>query len=494
MSISRRGFLGTGVLTAAGAAAAGTLGARPAGAATDSADVVVVGAGLAGLTAARALSAAGASVIVLEANDRVGGRVLNHPIDKNGHVAEAGGEFVGPTQDRIIALAQAVGVPTFDAYDTGNDVYVNRSVRMMYADQPPTGTAPPDPLLLPDLLLLTSEIDAMAKKIPVAAPWTYAQATQLDSITLETWVRQHATNPGYTLPVLAAATRALWGAEPRDVSMLYAAAYVAAAGNETTPGTFERLLDVKGGAQQSRFVGGSGLIPQRVAAALGSRVRLGQPVRLIEQSSSGVVVVADSLTVTGAHAVVALPPPMAARIRYTPQLPAPRDRLTQRCFMGALMKVEAVYATPFWRASGLTGQFLTTSGPVGYGFDNSPADGALGVLAGFVGGDANVEYAAMSPAERQTAVLNQYASVLGDKRFLSPVGYFDKNWIDESYIRGGPTGLFGPGALVAYGTALRAPVGRLHWAGTETSLYWSGYMDGAVRSGERVAQEILATP
>jgi monoamine oxidase len=382
-------------------------------------------------------------------------------------------------------------VKTFDAYDTGNNVYRNGLVTMKYADRPPTGTAPPDPVLLPDLLLLVSEIDSLAAKIPVEAPWTYAHAADLDSITLETWVRQHATNPGYVMPVLAAATRALWGAEPRDVSMLYAAAYVAGAGNSSTPGTFERLLDVKGGAQQSRFVGGSQLVPLRVAKALGSRVRLGQPVRLISQTASGVRVSTDSLAVTGQRVIVAVPPPMAARIRYAPQLPATRDRLTQRCFMGALMKVEAVYETPFWRGSGLTGQFLTTTGPVGYGFDNSPADGKLGVLAGFVGGDANVHYAAMSPTARRAAVLQQYADVLGDKRFLSPIGYFDKNWIDEPYLRGGPTGLFGPGALVAYGPSLRAPVGRIHWAGTETSDYWTGYMDGAVRSGERAAQEVL---
>ena len=494
MTLSRRGFLGTGALAAAGVTAgvtaAGSLGSRAAGAATG-ADLIVVGAGLAGLTAARDLVAAGRSVVVLEANDRVGGRVLNHPIDARGHVAEAGGEFAGPTQDRILALARAVGVATFDAYDTGKNVYVNGLLRMKYADNPPTGTAPPDPLLLPDLLLLITEIDNLAAKMPVGRPWEYPQATQLDSVTLETWVRQHATNPNYVLPVLAAATRALWGAEPRDVSMLYAAAYVAGAGDASTPGTFERLLDVKGGAQQSRFVGGSGLITQRVAQSLGSRVRLNQPVRQIEQEAGGVRVTTDTLTVTGSRVVVAVPPPLAARIRYTPQLPAARDRLTQRCFMGALMKVEAVYATPFWRAAGLTGQFLTPTGPVGYGFDNSPPDGSLGVLAGFVGGDANVHYSAMSAADRRSAVLQQYATVLGDKRFLSPVGYFDKDWIDEPFVRGGPTGLFGPGALVAYGPALRTPVGRIHWAGTETSDYWAGYMDGAVRSGERVAREVL---
>jgi monoamine oxidase len=156
------------------------------------------------------------------------------------------------------------------------------------------------------------------------------------------------------------------------------------------------------------------------------------------------------------------------------------------------MKAEAVYPTPFWRDKGLTGQFLTTSGPVGYAFDNSPPDGSLGVLAGFVGGAQNLIYGPMSPAARRTAVLNEYASMFGDSRFLSPVEYFDMDWTVEEWSRGGPTALFGTGTLLAFGHALREPSGRIHWAGTETSDYWQGYMDGAVRSGERAAAEVLA--
>jgi monoamine oxidase len=459
-------------------------------------DVAVVGAGLAGLTTARNLVAAGKSVIVLEARNRVGGRTLNHPIG-GGHIAEAGGEFIGPTQDRIAALANTVGVNTFDAYDTGNNIYLNGASRLSYSDTGVagglTGTAPPDPLLLPDLLLLSQQLDSDAAKLDPAAPWSYAGASAWDAMTLETWVRQHATNPAYVLPVLAAATRALWGCEPPDVSYLYAAAYVAAAGNATTPGTFERLLNVRNGAQQSRFVGGSQLVSQQVADALGAnRVKLNAPVRKISQTSSGVTVVADGYTVSARRVVVAIPPALTARIAYDPMLPADRDMITQRVPMGALMKVEAVYPTPFWRANNLTGQFLTTSEPVGYAFDNSPPDASLGVLAGFVGGDANRSCAGMATAQRRAAVLNQYATVFQDDRFLTPIDYFDFNWVEEPWTRGGPTGLFGPGTLIEYGRALRTPVGRIHWAGTETSDYWQGYMDGAVRSGERATHEVLA--
>lgn len=488
---SRRAFL-TG---SAAVAAAATLPAWSARAdpplPTVTADVAVVGGGLAGLTTARALVAAGRSVVVLEARDRVGGRTLNHDIG-GGRIAEAGGEFVGPTQDRITALAQAVGVATFDAYDTGNNIYRNGLIDLAYSDTGPLGTAPPDPLLLADIVQLTQRIDQLAATIPVTQPWTVPDAREWDGMTLESWVRANSVNSSGILGLLAPFTEALFGGEPRDVSFLFTLTYVAAAGNATTTGTMERLFNVRGGAQQSRFVGGSQLIAQRVAQALGSRVRLGSPVRRITQDDSGVVVESDAVSVSAARVVVAVPPALAARIDYEPLLPPARDLLTQRLGMGALMKVEAVYPTPFWRDKGLTGQFLTTSGPVGYAFDNSPPDGSLGVLAGFVGGMQNLTYGPMDPGARRAAVLQQYATVFKDPRFLTPSDYFDMDWTREQWSRGGPTALFAPGALVEFGPALRAPVGRVHWAGTETADYWQGYMDGAVRSGERVAAEVLA--
>jgi monoamine oxidase len=219
---------------------------------------------------------------------------------------------------------------------------------------------------------------------------------------------------------------------------------------------------------------------------------LDAPVRSVTQTGTGVTVVSDALTATAKRAVVAVPPPLAARIDYAPLLPAARDLLLQRLAMGALMKVEAVYETPFWRKAGLTGQFLTVGGPVGYSFDNSPPDGSPGVMAGFVGGAQNLKWGPRPADERRTAVLAQFARVFGDKRFLSPLDYFDLDWTAERWSRGGPTAIAGPGTLSQYGPALRAPAGRIHWAGTETSDYWQGYMDGAVRSGERVAKEIAA--
>jgi monoamine oxidase len=490
---SRRAFLtGTAGAAAALALPPVTSAATPAESpSTADADVVVVGAGLAGLTAARRLVAAGHSVAVLEARDRVGGRTLNHDLG-GGKVAEAGGEFVGPTQTRIAALADEVGVGTFDAYDSGNDVYVNGLIHLRYSDTGLLGTAPPDPLLLVDIITLSQQIDQLAATFPVAAPWTAPNAARYDSETLETWVRANSLNGDGIVALLRPFTEALVGAEPGDVSFLFVLAYVAAAGDATHPGTFERLFNVRGGAQQSRLIGGSQIVAQKVAADLGARVHLSTPVRTISQTPTGVTVAGDAMTVSARHVVVAVPPALAARIDYAPVLPAARDLLTQRLAMGALMKVEAVYPTPFWRAAKLTGQFLTVGGPVGYSFDNSPPDGTPGVLAGFVGGTQNQIWGPKPLAERRAAVLAQYARVFGDDRFLTPSEYFEMDWTQEPWSRGGPTAVAGPGTLTSYGPALRAPVGRIHWAGTETSDYWPGYMDGAVRSGERVAAEVAA--
>jgi len=493
VTTSRRAFL-AGTAGGAGVLAIG-VGAQPAGAAALTADVVVVGAGLAGLTTARRLVAAGKSVIVLEARDRVGGRTLNHAIG-GGKIAEAGGEFVGPTQDRILALASEVGVGTFDAYDTGKNVYVRGSTRLLYSDTgllgSVLGTAPPDPALLLDIATLTLQIDAAAKKVDPAKPWLAPNAVVNDAMTLETWVRQHSVNASGILQLLAPFLEALLGAEPGDVSYLATLAYVAGAGNAQTPGTLERLFNVRGGAQQSRIVGGSQIIAQKVAQALGARVVLNAPVRRITQNATGVVVEADGTTVTAAQVVVAIPPALTSRIDFDPLLPAQRDLLSQRMPMGALMKVEAIYPTPFWRSAGLTGQFLTVGGPVGYAFDNSPPDGSPGVLAGFVGGTQNLTWGSKTPADRRAGVLAQFARIFKDNRFLSPTDYFDMDWTQEEWTRGAPTAVLGPGVLTKFGTWIRQPVGRLHWAGTETADFWSGYMDGAVRSGERAAAEVLA--
>ncbi len=496
-SVSRRGLL-TG---AAGLAVAGTaLGLGDATAAPRTAaagasrkrrqvDVVVVGAGLAGLSAALRLHEAGKSVVVVEARGRVGGRTYNHELGHGNH-GDMGGTWIGPTQTAIAALAKKMGVHAFNQPDHGKQVYYDGTQRATYKDTSPLGTAPPDPSITPDVVAIVEEIDQMATSVPVARPWDAPNAAEWDRQTLDTWLRQNTTN-NKTLEVASAAFEALLGCEAREVSLLFAVAYVAQATDGSKPGTFERLIDTRGGAQAQRFVEGSQEISIRMAKRLGHRVVLRAPARRIEQDRHGVTVHTDRGTFHGRYAVVAIPPTLAGRIDYSPHLPAHRDQLTQRLPQGALIKAEAYYDKPWWRDLGLTGAAVSTVGPAKTTFDVSPKDGSIGGLLGFVGGDEARAFTG-KPEKLKRAVLKNFATLMADKRALQPTRFVVKDWTTEAWTRGCPVAIAGPGVLSEYGPAITAPVGRIHWAGTETASYWHGYMDGAVRSGDRAADEVRA--
>jgi monoamine oxidase len=452
------------------------------------ADVVVVGAGLAGLTAARELRKAGKSVVVLEARDRVGGRVLNKDLG-DGKVSERGGTFVGPTQDHIIDLGKSYGVELFPTYNEGDNVYLSGGSKMTFSDTGPTGTAPPDPAILADLALVVTDLDNKSLEVPVDAPWTAARAAEYDGQTLESYINANSVSPQFK-KVVPAATRPIFGAEPREISLLFTLFYIAASGNETTAGTFERNFNTRAGAQESRFVGGSAVITDRMARDLGRRVILRSPVRRIQQGRKGVRVFSDRAVVDAKHVIVAIPPTLAGRIDYRPNLPSDRDALTQRLPQGRLIKAAAVYDKPFWRDQGLTGQALSTDTFVSATFDDSPEDGSPGVVFGFIGGDKAREFKKLSKTAKRETVLGEFAQFFGDQA-RGAKGFFLTAWTEETWSRGCPVGVYAPGTMLAYGDQIRRPVGRIHWAGTETSTYWNGYMDGAVRSGERAAAEVV---
>ena len=439
---------------------------------------VVVGAGLAGLTAARRLVDAGDDVVVVEARERVGGRTLNHTF-ADGTVVEVGGQWIGPTQRRMERLANELGLETFPTYDQGEHLLRFGSSQARYR-----GTIPPiNPLVIADMAQAQARFDRMARRVPLETPWAATHADEWDTQTFETWIRRNAFT-AKARALLRLYSAAVFAAEPGDFSLLHALFYTHSGGG------IDMLAGTHGGAQQDRFVGGSQLVALGLAEQLADRVHLGTPVRRIEQRDDRVLVLGDGRLVVANRVIVAIPPTLAGRIIYDPPLPAFRDQLLQRLPAGSVIKCNVVYDTPFWRHDGLTGQATGDRGPVKVTFDNSPPSGAPGILLAFLEGGAARKLGRGSPAERRDAVIGSLVEFFGP-RARTPVEYVELDWSAEEWTRGCYGAHFPTGVWTQYGKALREPVGRIHWAGAELATVWAGYMDGAVQSGERAAAEVL---
>jgi monoamine oxidase len=322
------------------------------------------------------------------------------------------------------------------------------------------------------------KLKRLIKRVSVETPWDGEDAERLDEQSFATWIRG-AARTKTAREAIATACRAVFSVEPADVSLLHVLFYAASAGG------WDDLLETEGGAQQDRLAGGTQLLSIRMAEELEERVELATPVRSIRADEDGVAV-GD---VRARRAIVAVPPTLAGRIEYDPPLPAMRDQLTQRMPMGSVIKCMAVYEEPFWRADGLSGQAVSLPGPAQVVFDNTPANGSAGLI-GFLEGHEARELGAVPEGERRDAVLKGFQRLFG-RRAGHPTLYVEKDWSTEPYSRGCYAGVLGPGAWTAYGRALREPVDRIHWAGTETATRWMGYMDGAIQSGKRAAAEVM---
>ncbi len=441
-------------------------------------EVVVIGAGLAGLQAARTLTEAGRSVLVLEARDRVGGRTYTT------HVGSArmdlGGQWLGARQPRVEKLTAEFGLELFPTYHSGRKLLRIGDVVRSYKSSIPTL-----PILdLVRMQFMLSRMDRLRKTVPRDAPWSTPEATHWDGLSVEAW-KQRAVGSKNVRAMLDIFCRAVLGVEPAEASMLWLMFYANAAGG------LLKLAEVTEGAQERRFVAGAQELSLRLARLLGERVQLNSPVRRIDWDAHGVTVHTESESVKAKRCIVALPPLLAGRMRYTPELPALRDQLTQRLPMGATIKCLLTYERPWWRDKGLSGETLSTTGPICFSYDNTSADGKVAALVAFIEAEHARIWGQCTPELRRRGVEQQFAELLGPEARQS-TGYYEKDWAADPWSGGCPVGVMASGAMLSCGPALRRPVGPLHWAGTETASRWCGYMEGALESGERAAAEVNA--
>jgi monoamine oxidase len=457
-------------------------------------EVVVVGAGYSGLAAGRHLARAGVDALVVEARHRVGGRSFTE-VTETGHTIDRGGQWIGPAQDHLSALAAEQGVATFPTYTEGHGVELREGRRDLYVGLIPTS----DPAGAADGIACMLQLDLAAFDVPLHAPWEAAGAAELDQQTLATYFATHLTSAS-ARSILEVAVKAIFGTGSGELSLLFALFYLHAGGGLTN------LARTTGGAQERRFVGGSQQLAGGMAEELGDRVVLGAPVESVAYGPDHVTITArlvpphadpadpnvahDPLRVRARRAIFAMAPALCGRLRYAPPLPGNRDQLCQRMPMGAVTKVHVLYEEPFWRAAGLNGQIVAPGSVLESAFDNSPEDASHGAIVGFVAGDDCRHMEAAGPGVRQQAVLSELERAFGPGA-RAPIEIVEQHWPAEPFTRGGPVAVSTPGALTALGPALREPVGPLHWAGTETATQWCGYLDGALSAGVRAADEVL---
>jgi monoamine oxidase len=445
----------------------------------DHVDVVIVGAGLAGLSAARTLTRAGRTVAVLEARDRVAGRNLGGVLS-NGVPIEMGGQWFGPTQTEALALIEELGLQTYPSYDQGDALMVYDGQVHRYSDESfglPEHSAA-------ELGRILAEVAALADAVDISAPWATAGAEDLDRQTLDQWLVGQTTDT-VALRLFRLIVPAVFSAEAPEMSLLHFLFYVRS-GN-----SLQTLVSVTGGAQETRVVGGTHQISERMAAELGDAVRLNTVVTGIAHNDSGVVVTFDGGQIAAGHVIVAIPPTLTGRLRYQPALPSGRDALTQQFPAGSVIKFNVGYPTPFWRDAGLSGFVMSLDDEFNVVLDNSPPDGSCGVLVGFLEGTHARAAADLTAEQRRQTVLGALTKYFGEQA-AEPFDLLEQDWNAEEFTRGCYGGRLGAGVWTQYGRALAAPIGRIHWAGAETSDIWNGYMDGAIRSGHRAAAAVLS--
>ncbi|XP_006825223.1 amine oxidase [flavin-containing]-like [Saccoglossus kowalevskii] len=451
-------------------------------------DVIVIGAGLSGLSAAWLLHKENVDVVVLEARDRVGGRTYTIHNSDVGY-CDLGGSYAGPTQNRLFRIAKEVDVDNYILPDKDQSVWLENGKAIPFKV---TGYFPFfwNPFIYTDFNYLMREWDRMGEMIPKDAPWDCKYAKEWDNKTMQQWIDENI----WTKTVRELARQQVninVCAEPEEVSMLWFLWYVVQCGG------FLRISSNTNGGQERKFHGGTQQISIKISERIGSeRVKLNSAVARIQQNEIGVMVTTlDGDTYKADHVIISIPPPLTAHITYDPPLPPLRLQHAQRIPMGSAMKCIAYYKTPFWTKKNLTGSIIAVDQkcPFVHVINDTKPDGSFPAVVTFVVGNKAREFIVKTTEERKRLVCEYLAIAYDNEEALHPVHYLEKSWMTEPYSGGCYTAIIPPGQLTKYGKIIREPVGRLYFAGTETATEWSGYMDGAIQAGERASRQVLHT-
>ena len=444
------------------------------------ADVIIVGAGLSGMIAARSVLAAGLKPLILEADERVGGRILTQEV-MPGVPVELGAQWIGDTHERMFRLAAELGVETFAQYDEGETSYELAGSGVLRENEFRARFAAE----LKELELVLRRLDELAAEVPVEAPWLAPRAAEWDVITAGTWYDNQGLSPA-ARNLLEICTVGILAVPTVEVSFLHLLFTI-----QTCGVTSELFAESEGGAQTTRFIGGTSEIPRRLAALVADHILLDVPVQLIEHTADSVTVhCRGGLVARGRRVIVAISPTLAGRIMYDPPLPGVRDQLTQRLPNGSAMKAFFIYDEPFWRNDGFNGQLISDVGPARMSNDTCIPGDDHGVILLFLEGDQARTYGRLPEAERREGLTAELVRHFGSAA-ANPEFYVDGEWSERQWTRGCYNANHGPHVWTTYGPALAAPIGVIHWASTDTATYWSAYMEGAVDAGERAAQAVI---
>jgi monoamine oxidase len=413
----------------------------------------------------------------LEAGARVGGRTFSRTLP-DGSPVELGGAWIGPGHVRVAALAQEHGIARLRQYSDGENVFETPRGVTRYSGHLPSST----PASAAALHAALARLEELAAEIPLQRVWE--APAELDGQTVAGWLERHVED-SEARAVLHMLCEAVIAADPAEVSLLHLLFFGKASGG------LDGLIAVEGGAGEERLVDGTYELSRRLAAELSAELVLEASVHGLRWSGEGVEVHAGEASCAARSAILAIPPTLAGRLRYDPPLSPGRDALTQRIPQGAAMKCVAIYEHPFWREEGFSGHGRSLIGPAKGFFDVTPLAGSPGMIMCFVEADHARRLARLAAPQRRECALEGFARLFGP-RMRAAIDYHDHDFSAEPHIRGCYAGYLPPGAWTRYGAHLRAPIGPLHWAGTETATKWCGYLDGALSAGRRAADEVHA--